>query len=94
MARGQRCLLEIPGVCSYDPATVVAAHANTLWLGKGKSEKAPDWAIAFACSRCHDAIDQGSSLTRSERWEYWMHGHFRTMTLLFDAGVFDVRGAL
>lgn len=91
-ARGQCCTVGIPLVCNGDPTTVVAAHANMTWLGKGKSEKAPDWAIAWACSACHTAIDQGSTLSAAERWEYWLHGHMRTMAALFDSGALQYVG--
>jgi hypothetical protein len=52
-ARGQPCMVRIPGVCNHDPATTVLAHIN----GGGMGTKTSDLFGAFACSSCHDVID-------------------------------------
>ena len=52
-ARGQDCMIRIPGVCNYDSATTVLAHIN----GGGMGTKTQDQEGAFCCSSCHDAID-------------------------------------
>jgi hypothetical protein len=52
-ARGEMCLVRIPGVCNHNPETVVLAHAN----GFGMGMKAPDSESAYCCSDCHDVID-------------------------------------
>ena len=56
-AAGQDCTLQIPGVCNFDPATVVLCHSNQLADGKGMGLKAPDTAACFGCSACHDVLD-------------------------------------
>lgn len=56
-ARGEDCLVMIPGVCNRNPETTVLAHSNRLADGKGMGLKAPDTAAAFACSCCHDVLD-------------------------------------
>jgi len=56
-ARGEDCTLQIPGVCNFDPATVVLCHSNELADGKGMGLKAPDTAACFGCSACHDLLD-------------------------------------
>lgn len=56
-ARGQDCMIEIPGVCNHDPDTVVLCHSNELAAGKGMGLKAPDTEAAFGCSACHDVLD-------------------------------------
>ncbi len=52
-ARGQPCLVRIPGACNHDPATTVLAHINGGWMGT----KTSDLFGAFCCSSCHDLID-------------------------------------
>lgn len=52
-ARGQPCLVRIPGVCNHNPATTVLAHIN----GGGMGTKTSDLFGAFCCSSCHDLID-------------------------------------
>ncbi len=52
-AKGKDCLVRIPGVCNFDPATVVLAHLN----GGGMGMKKNDLFGAFCCSSCHDALD-------------------------------------
>lgn len=56
-AQGQECMLQIPGVCNGDPATVVLCHSNQLSDGKGMGLKAPDTEACFGCSSCHDVLD-------------------------------------
>lgn len=56
-AQGQECMLQIPGVCNGDPATVVLCHSNQLSDGKGMGLKAPDVEACFGCSSCHDVLD-------------------------------------
>jgi len=56
-ARGEDCLLALPGVCNRDPETTVLCHSNSLADGKGMGLKAPDTAACFGCSACHDVLD-------------------------------------
>ena len=52
-AKGQECLVRIPGVCNFDPDTTVFAHLPS----GGWAMKSRDIFGAFACSDCHDALD-------------------------------------
>lgn len=52
-ARGQQCMVRIPGVCNHNPETTVLAHLN----GGGMSTKKSDLFGAFCCSSCHDLLD-------------------------------------
>ncbi len=61
MAKGEPCLLRVPGVCNGDSDTTVAAHSNQSAHGKGKAMKAHDWASVWACSACHMWLDIGVS---------------------------------
>lgn len=62
MANGRPCLLMVPGVCNFDPATTVACHSNWSTHGKGGSRKADDHYTCWGCSSCHAWLDQGSAL--------------------------------
>jgi hypothetical protein len=88
-ARGQQCLVRLPGHCNGNPETVVLAHLRVAGLG-GTGMKPPDWAGAFACSGCHDAIDGRAPLDPAIRpvlWKYVMEGHLRTMRFWVDEGL-------
>lgn len=70
MARGQRCLLRVPGVCCGDPATTVAAHSNWSEHGKAGARKADDCYHVWACFACHTWLDQGPAPAEEKR-RYW-----------------------
>ena len=53
-ARGQDCLVRLPGVCNRNPETVVLAHLG----GGGMGLKKRDVHGAFCCSSCHDEVDR------------------------------------
>jgi hypothetical protein len=69
--------------CGTEDGTVCAAHSNQLRDGKGRSIKAQDFRISALCFRCHSAIDQGSKLTREERYDIWEEAHRNTIGWLF-----------
>jgi hypothetical protein len=82
LAAGEECTIGLPG-CLKGPC--VSAHSNQAKHGKGKSVKADDCFIAHACAFCHREIDQGKSLTRTEKFEAWERGHIKTLPRLFRA---------
>ena len=54
-AKGQQCMIRLPGICSHDSTTVVLCHDNgSLNLG-GKNN---DMRAAFGCVTCHDEYDR------------------------------------
>lgn len=55
-AKGQPCTLMIPGVCCCDTETTVLAHLYPL--GRSMGAKSPDYLACFACSECHEHMDQ------------------------------------
>ncbi|MDR6887864.1 MULTISPECIES: nuclease domain-containing protein [Variovorax] len=59
MAKGQRCLLQVPGTCSGDTATTVACHSNWSVHGKAGARKADDQYTVYGCFACHTWLDQG-----------------------------------
>ena len=61
-ARGQECLVRIPGVCNRNPETVVLAHLGGGGIGRKKN----DLHAAFCCSGCHDEIDRRTRITDKE----------------------------
>lgn len=66
MAKGQNCLMRVPGVCNHNPETVVAAHSNSSTHGKAGARKADDEFSVWACSACHSWFDQGAGARNRE----------------------------
>jgi hypothetical protein len=73
--------------CGVDDGTVCGAHANTAAMGKGRSIKATDTACASLCHRCHMAVDQGRTMSRSERLRVWTEAHAKTVAELVRLGL-------
>lgn len=59
LARGQQCLLLVPGICTNDSTTVVCCHSNLAIHGKGERRKADDHYSVWGCAACHAWLDQG-----------------------------------
>lgn len=74
MARGKRCLLQVPGVCNNNPATTVAAHSNWSIHGKSGARKADDMYVVNSCSACHTWLDQGPA-TKPVKLAVFMRAH-------------------
>lgn len=55
-ARGQQCQIRLAGICNRNPETVVLAHYRMAGTC-GIAMKPSDIQAAYACSRCHDAVD-------------------------------------
>lgn len=93
LARGQPCMVRIPGICNGDAETTVAAHSGMLIHGAGTGHKAADCFIAFACSACHDAMDgRRPDLDPAERRAWWTVGYDRTVEWLWSQGLVEVAG--
>lgn len=74
--------------CGADDGTVVMAHSNRYFHGKGRGIKAHDCFVAALCMRCHDAIDgRTRGLSVAERQELWAAAHDKTILALFESGV-------
>jgi hypothetical protein len=80
LAAGHDCTLRIEGLCVTGPC--VSAHSNQSCHGKGRSIKAHDCFIAFACDPCHRELDQGKRFTREQKIEIWTRGHNETLPIL------------
>ena len=74
MARGERCVLRVPGVCNDDSNTVVACHSNLGEHAKAGARKADDQWHVFGCSACHSWLDQGRAPYDVKRAAF-MAGH-------------------
>lgn len=90
-ARGEQCLVRIPGVCTHDPATVIWSHARYGAAGRGKSTKATDLAGAYCCTAC-DAVYDGQrprpeGMSRLDIDQAWDMGHFRSLVRLVEKGL-------
>jgi hypothetical protein len=68
----------------------VAAHSNQLRDGKGRGIKAHDYRIAGLCFTCHYNLDQGSSMSKQERMEFFDEAHRKTIGWLFENGLLEV----
>jgi len=83
------CQFQIPGVC--EGGNGEPAHSNQQRHGKGKSLKAHDCFVAAGCRSCHREVDQGMRLSRDERMNYWQSAYEKTMVLLWQRGIIEVK---
>jgi hypothetical protein len=85
-ARGQDCMVRIPGICNGNPETTVLAHYRLSgYCGTGM--KPDDFVFgAFACSSCHDACDfrTQTDFTHAEIRLMHAEGILRTQSLVLD----------
>lgn len=87
-ARGELCLVRVPGVCNGNPDTTVLAHLN----GGGMAAKHHDIHAAYACSDCHFWLDSGYvyGSDRETRDLYHLQGVVRTQLRLMEKGLLVV----
>ncbi len=89
-AKGQECQVRLPGLCNYNPETVVLAHVGK---GSGMGQKADDIHAAFCCSACHDILDKRQYtplLSYEEIENYAWHGVQRTQKIWLEMGLIEV----
>lgn len=86
-ARGMDCQVRLPGICNFNAETTVLAHYRLAGTC-GTGIKPPDLLGAWACSACHDAIDQRSAptMTYHERKLSHAEGVMRTLSELIKRG--------
>jgi hypothetical protein len=74
-------------ICDIQDGTVVFAHFNESWAGKGYGQKADDCAGMFLCLYHHHQYDN------PDPWQHkladWiiLRAYYRTIRRLFDKGV-------
>lgn len=90
-ARGEDCLVRIPGVCRGHPDYTIWSHAPLGSAGKGKSIKALDLCGAYCCTACDAVIDGQAPLpagyTRDMAMNDWFFGHMRSLVRLRQKGL-------
>lgn len=89
-SRGQQCTLRIPGVCNFNPDTVIPAHIRDRHKGAGT--KASDLSVCNACSSCHACFDGqlGEPLSDVDWLFYALRGLQETLEQRFEAGLLIV----
>lgn len=73
--------------CGIDDGTVCGAHSNQERHGKGRGLKSSDIYCASLCHTHHYQLDQGRSMSRSERVAMWDAAHVKTVRALVDRGL-------
>lgn len=87
-ARLLRAAQDQPCVLCGSEGETVAAHANSVALGKGMGIKAPDFYTAWVCRDHHDLIDgRTGSLTKDEKTALWTEAYLKTVAAWFTQGV-------
>ena len=76
--------------CGMDDGSVCGAHSNQSKHGKARGIKAGDQFCASLCHVCHLALDQGRTMTRTERREMWDAAHAKTVAELQARGVWPL----
>jgi len=85
-AKGRDCLVRIPGICNFNPETVVLAHIG----GAGMGLKKKDIHGAFTCCDCHNEIDgrtHDSCFTKDDLKLMHYEGVERTQDAWIDEGL-------
>lgn len=79
--------------CFTNDGTTVPAHVNSVALGKGVGEKAPDSIHARLCQDCHDKYDgRKPGWSPEERLERFFYAYARTVKAWFEEGLIQVKG--
>ena len=89
-ARGEECLVRIPGVCRGGTEHTIWSHAPLGAAGKGRGIKSLDIAGAYCCTACDAALDQAqrpATMTREQVLLDWFHGHMRSLVRLAQKGL-------
>jgi hypothetical protein len=86
-AKGMDCMIRIPGICNFNPETTVLAHYRLGGLC-GTAMKPIDLIGSWACSDCHNAVDDGkTAFTREQLDLMHLEGMCRTLTALHKRGL-------
>jgi hypothetical protein len=87
LAKGQPCMMRIPGVCNFNPETTVLCHVRMVGMS-GMGLKIHDMFGSWGCSACHDYVDgrAGKSGDQSSRRLMLLEGMVRTQHELLKRG--------
>ncbi len=85
LARGQPCLIRVPGVCVADAASTVLCHVRMIGIS-GIGMKSPDMLAAHGCHACHSAVDgqTKTDYTYEQRRIMLLEGMARTQAWLIE----------
>ena len=59
-ARGEECMIRVPGVCNGNSETTVLCHLRMSGIS-GAGMKSPDLLASLGCGPCHDFVDGRSN---------------------------------
>jgi hypothetical protein len=84
-----RAAKDYPCVICNHPKPSVAAHANSVSLGKGTGIKVPDFYTAFVCDRHHRQIDGTLplDLAYATPFDLWSWAYLKTVAIWFRDGL-------
>lgn len=90
-ARGEQCLVRLPGACLCNPEATIWSHYRGSAGGKGGALKSDDLCGAFACTAC-DAVYDGQrppppGMTYADVVLAWHEGHIRSIVRLHAKGI-------
>jgi hypothetical protein len=90
-ARGEECLMALPGVCLNNSEATIWSHARWPEAGKGGATKALDLAGCYACTAC-DAVYDGNKkrpahLTQAQVDLAWFFAHLKSLVRLAEKGL-------
>ena len=84
-----------PCVLCGSRGTTVAAHANSVALGKGTGIKAPDYYTAWLCQYHHNMVDGRLRMVKGsayrDRQELWTAAFVLTVARWFEEGIIIVK---
>lgn len=80
LAKGEQCLLRIPGVCVGGTESTVACHSNKSEHGKGAHRKANDQYSVWGCWTCHGWLDTDNHATAEQRAKMFDAAHLLQIT--------------
>jgi hypothetical protein len=88
-----RAAKDQPCVLCGSVGTTIAAHANSVALGKGTGIKAPDYYTAWLCQYHHDMADGRIRLDShwAGRREMWDWAYLKTVARWFELGIVVVK---
>lgn len=89
-AKGEDCTARLPGICNFNPETVVLAHLN----GGGMAAKQSDIHAAYMCSECHSVLDHHwhrHGMTRQDRDYEHMRAMVETQIKLLEKGLIVIK---
>jgi hypothetical protein len=88
-ARGEECMVRVPGICNHNQETTVLAHFRQ---SAGMGRKPHDFIGAWACSACHDWVDNRTHQHENQATKRTMFADavIRTQQRLLDDGEVEI----